>query len=129
MWRRAASPRPVSVAELGGPPAGTKLASLADLESREALVLTFGQGREAREVFLMARQGEVVAYLNDCPHRHLPLNFHPEKFLDPAGTRLLCTNHLALFRIGDGFCEEGPCRGHFLTPVTLRIEGDAILAG
>ena len=126
---RGKRPDPVSPAALGGPPVGEELCKLSDLQDRQALVISFGEGPRAREIFLMARGGQVLAYVNDCPHRHLPLNFHPDKFLTPDEDYILCTNHIALFRIGDGHCEDGPCQGEWLTPVAIRVEGDRVLAG
>jgi nitrite reductase/ring-hydroxylating ferredoxin subunit len=35
---------------------------------------------------------------------------------------LLCANHGALFRVEDGFCFRGPCRGQSLKKVQLLIE-------
>jgi nitrite reductase/ring-hydroxylating ferredoxin subunit len=122
-------PEPLTLSAIGGPPAGTELCRLSDLGGRPALTLACGEGHVQREVFLMAHGGGVVAYLNDCPHRHLPLNFHPDRFLDPEGQHILCTNHIAHFRIEDGYCLEGPCPGQWLTPVAVRVEGDRVLAG
>ena len=99
------------------------------MEKQQAITLTCGAGHGQREVFLMAHGDGVVAYLNDCPHRHLPLNFHPDRFLDRQGQFILCTNHIALFRIEDGYCVDGPCPGQWLTPVAVCVEGDRVLAG
>lgn len=126
---RGKRPEPVTPTSLGGPPAGAELCKLTDLETRQALVISFGEGPRAKEIFLMARGNQVLAYVNDCPHRHLPLNFHPEKFLTPEEDFILCTNHIALFRIEDGQCEDGPCKGEWLTPVAIRVEGGKVLAG
>jgi nitrite reductase/ring-hydroxylating ferredoxin subunit len=122
-------PEPLALSEIGGPPAGAEICKLSELAARPALTITCGEGNAQREVFLLARDGAVVAYLNDCPHRHLPLNFHPDRFLDPEGAHILCTNHIALFRIEDGYCIEGPCPGRWLTPVAVRVDGGRVLAG
>ena len=127
-WRHD-PPAPLTLSALGGPAPGTELCTLSDLTHRPALTITCGAGPAQREVFLLAHDGGAVAYLNDCPHRRLPLNFHPDRFLDPEGRHILCTNHIALFRIEDGYCIEGPCPGHWLTPVAVRVEGDRVLAG
>lgn len=122
-------PQPLKFSEIAGPESGSQLCTLADLQGRQAITRTFGEGRDQREVFIMVHAGKVVAYLNDCPHRHLPLNFHPDRFLEPEGQFILCTNHIALFRIDDGYCTEGPCPGQWLTPMAIRVEGEQVLAG
>jgi nitrite reductase/ring-hydroxylating ferredoxin subunit len=122
-------PRAVTTAELGGPPAGTVLCALDDISGEEAVCLSFGQGYERRHVFIVGRSGRPYAYINECPHNHLPLNLRANRFLDFTGERLLCVHHCALFRIEDGYCDAGPCEGHWLTEVSIRVEGGRILAG
>src|SRR5690606_10370221 len=109
-------PPPLKLSEIAGPEAGAELCRLSDLDGGQSVTLAYGEGHDQREVFLLKQGRGVVAYLNDCPHRHLPLNFHPNRFLDPEGQHILCTNDIALFRIEDGYCIEGPCPGRWLTP-------------
>lgn len=70
--------------------------------------------------------GAYYGYLNQCPHRRLPLNWLPDQFLDPGGTLIQCANHGALFRVVDGYCIAGPCTGSRLTPVRLVLQGDEL---
>lgn len=73
---------------------------------------------------MVIRTGDrVFAYRNACPHRRLPLDFHPGRFLTTDGDFILCTNHVALFRIEDGVCVDGPCVGTGLEPVPVTIDG------
>ncbi len=68
-----------------------------------------------RRPFMAVRRGEGVhVYVNSCPHGRAPLDFTPGKFLTYDGSYILCSNHAALFRIGDGFCIAGPCAGESL---------------
>ena len=39
---------------------------------------------------------------------------------------LMCAHHSAMFRFEDGVCVDGPCVGHALTPVPIRIVDGAI---
>jgi nitrite reductase/ring-hydroxylating ferredoxin subunit len=79
-------------------------------------------GRSVR--LLAVRRGETVyVYENSCPHRRLPLDFKPGHFLDAERKFILCTNHIALFRITDGFCVDGPCQGERLAAVSARLRG------
>jgi nitrite reductase/ring-hydroxylating ferredoxin subunit len=89
-------------------------------------VIGEGQGGPRRLMVIRAK-GRVFAYVNDCPHVGLPLDFVPGRFLSADGHHILCANHGALFRIDDGLCIAGPCRGAALEAVPCRIEGGAVV--
>jgi nitrite reductase/ring-hydroxylating ferredoxin subunit len=78
-------------------------------------------------VVVVRRAGRFHGYVNACPHLGTPLNFLPDRFLDRDGTRLLCATHGALFRIEDGFCERGPCRGASLAVVEIEDRAGELL--
>lgn len=124
-----ARPRFKTPEQLGGPKPGEALCTLEDLEGGEAKLLTFGEGARKTEIFVMAHGGDVVAYVNACPHFNITLNYREPKFLNSARDRFLCINHYAQFRIDDGYCDEGVCEGHWLTPVAVRVEDGRVLAG
>lgn len=82
----------------------------------------------AVDVFVVHYRGEFFAYRNRCPHTGISLNWQPDQFLDISHQRIQCSTHGALFRIDDGYCEWGPCRGQSLMPLTLaQREGQLIL--
>lgn len=84
----------------------------------------------AGEVILVARDGQVHAWQNSCPHLGINLEFNPDEFMDSEGHYLICSNHGALFRVEDGVCVSGPCQGESLLPVAIRVtEGRILLAG
>lgn len=74
-------------------------------------------------IIVVRGDGEFLGYLNQCPHRGLPLNWLPDQFLDTTGKYLQCANHDALFDVADGFCVAGPCVGARLIPVRLITRG------
>ncbi len=78
---------------------------------------------------LLLRQGEqVFAYENACPHAGQRLDWSPGKFLFDNGL-LVCTAHGACFKIADGICVSGPCRGESLQAVAVEIRsGEVTLA-
>lgn len=78
--------------------------------------------------FLFRRRGRLFAYRNQCPHLGIPLNWMPERFLDPDSCFLHCANHGALFTPESGDCIAGPCQGDSLTSVPLRITDGTIEA-
>jgi nitrite reductase/ring-hydroxylating ferredoxin subunit len=70
--------------------------------------------------------GEVHAYRNRCQHLPIPLDAGAGAVLHEDGA-LVCTTHGARYRIEDGYCIEGPCRGSWLEPIRVRVEGDAVV--
>ncbi|MFL1404715.1 Rieske (2Fe-2S) protein [Marinobacter sp. M1N3S26] len=78
--------------------------------------------------FLFRRRGRLFAYRNRCPHLGIPLNWMPERFLDPDNCFIHCVNHGALFTPESGDCIAGPCQGDRLMSVPLRIADGTIEA-
>jgi len=60
------------------------------------------------------------AYLNQCPHMGVELNWIPGRFMDIDNLFIQCSTHGALFKPGDGECIAGPCQGDVLTALDLR---------
>jgi nitrite reductase/ring-hydroxylating ferredoxin subunit len=95
---------------------------LAGVEARGYAVMTECE----HGIFIVPRAGMFYGYLNRCPHRGLPLNWLPDRFLDTSGTYIQCANHDALFTVTEGRCVAGPCAGASLTPVRLVLRGDEL---
>ena len=73
------------------------------------------------------RQGDIVhVYVNSCPHIGTPLDWVPDRFLSADGSRIVCATHGAEFRIADGECLRGPCRGSALDPVLIEINDGTV---
>ena len=125
---RTSRPKPLDLTNLpGGPAPGTELARLDDIADGAALVLTFGEGTSRSQIFILRKGNDVFGYENSCPHARHPLDWTPGQFLDPSGHRLQCSSHGARFRIVDGYCVAGPCKGKYLRTVALVVEGGLIL--
>lgn len=79
---------------------------------------------------LLMRGGDTVrAFHNVCPHAGRPLNWAPGRFLIENGL-LICAAHGASFRMPDGHCVLGPCRGQQLAEVAVQVvEGEVRLVG
>ena len=77
-------------------------------------------------LFIVRHQGKVVAYLNSCPHRKIPLQCLPNQFLDFDKQFIRCSNHAALFTIEHGLCISGPCNHQTLTRVNVEEYDDQI---
>ena len=79
--------------------------------------------------FAVRCNGQVHAYVNECPHVGTELDWQPGEFFDIAGLYLVCSTHGALFEPGTGYCVAGPCRGATLRPLAIRErDGQVYLA-
>lgn len=99
-------------------------ADLADLGSR---AFSLGGGDWPLRGFVVRRGQQVYGYVNHCPHAGHPLNWHPDQFLSPDRSVIMCSSHGALYDIASGECIAGPCAGRALTPLPLRIEAGLVL--
>jgi nitrite reductase/ring-hydroxylating ferredoxin subunit len=108
------------------PRAGQALCAAEALPEGVAREVVFGAGVAPFSMLMVRRSGRVHAYLNLCPHFSLPLNQRRDAFLTPDGDRLMCTQHLAVFRIEDGVCVEGACVGARLEPIAVAVEAGVV---
>lgn len=75
-------------------------------------------GRVCR-AFAVRFQGKAVAYLNQCSHVPMEMDYQPNHFFDTTGQWLICATHGALYDPLSGRCVMGPCRGG-LVRIALR---------
>ena len=109
------------------PPPGTVICSASEIGEGRARAFEFRDGTDRFELFVIRKEGQLRAYVNDCPHAHTPLDWQPDKFFDAKGAFLMCATHGALFRPLDGKCVSGPCLNDSLTPVPLIEDPDGTL--
>jgi nitrite reductase/ring-hydroxylating ferredoxin subunit len=62
------------------------------------------------------------AFVNRCPHRHLPLDRNGHFTISAENRLLLCSNHGARFDLQSGRCVAGPCVGKTLQAITVLAE-------
>ena len=86
----------------------------------------FGRPRQAI-VFLA--DGVLRAYLNLCRHLPIPLDAGSGDFFTPNRRKLRCGTHGALFRLDDGYCTVGPCKGERLLALPVFEEDGGIYVG
>ncbi|MBL8517828.1 MAG: Rieske 2Fe-2S domain-containing protein [Betaproteobacteria bacterium] len=72
--------------------------------------------------FAIRFDGEVVAYVNSCPHRGTELDWQHGEFFDESGLYLICATHGAAFDPASGECVSGPCAGERLFRIGIREE-------
>jgi nitrite reductase/ring-hydroxylating ferredoxin subunit len=93
---------------------------------RHAECLEFSLPFDQKEAFLLNWQGDFHAYLNNCPHTLVALNWTPNQFLDIEMQFLQCSLHGALFEPDTGLCIRGPCLGQSLTALPLLEHGGKV---
>lgn len=84
-------------------------------------------GCRGTEFILRREDDTALAWRNSCPHK-------PEVRLDPGGgaivtdEHVVCHEHGARFKRGDGNCTHGPCRGKVLDEIEVAVrDGDVYL--
>jgi nitrite reductase/ring-hydroxylating ferredoxin subunit len=102
--------------------------SVSDLDKAKVRLVIlerdeFGKPREA--VVVRDENGVARAYRNVCRHLPIPLDAGSRNFLKDGA--LLCSTHGALYRLSDGVCISGPCKGAVLYPLAVEIEGDEVV--
>ena len=92
-----------------------------------------GEGRgfevvDGDDIFVVRRGGQVYGYVNICPHAASPLDWVENQFMSLDKSHILCATHGAEFRIDDGLCVLGPCRGKSLEAVGVAVrDGEVVL--
>lgn len=104
----------------------TPLARRDAIADGGSAAFTLDAGDASVPLLAVRRGDDVLVYVNACPHIGLTLDLVPGQFLDRQRTHILCANHGALFRIDDGVCVAGPCRGEALSPVPVAVADDVV---
>ncbi|MSP51149.1 MAG: Rieske (2Fe-2S) protein [Alphaproteobacteria bacterium] len=112
---------PLQAREVNRPQPGHILCRIDDIADGGTKTFHFGKGFEQYRMFILRRGAELFSYANDCPHVHGPLDWKPGEFLTEDDQFIICAMHGAIFRIDDGRCVAGPCHGHYLSAVPVKV--------
>lgn len=102
---------------------------LTALSPAQAVVVPMSpdeRGRPREAIVVLDHDGIPRAYINRCKHVPIPLDGGSRQFFSSDKTALLCGTHGARYRLDDGYCTAGPCRGARLDPIEVRIEAGII---
>lgn len=105
------------------PAAGTPLCADTAL-GRGVTALTLGEF----PVLVLKDDGGTRAFVNACPHQFLPLDSRGD-VLGADGTRLICTNHDAVFDAQTGQGVSGFGLNCALSPIPLKQRGSEWVIG
>jgi nitrite reductase/ring-hydroxylating ferredoxin subunit len=85
------------------------------------------QGEE-KPAFVVRFEGVCRAYLNQCAHVPVELDFREGEFFDESGLYFVCSTHGALYAPESGACMGGPCNGRGLIPLeVVEIDGEVFV--
>lgn len=80
-------------------------------------------GRRARG-FALRIDGRALAYLNECAHVPVEMDWCEGEFLDLERRHIVCAVHGATYEPASGYCVAGPCAGAALRPIALtEVDG------
>ncbi len=102
------------------------LCKIDDLEELTTKQFEYSIVGESHHGFIVKWQGQLFAYENHCPHTGVELNWQENIFLSYDQKTIQCATHGAQFQFSDGLCVWGPCRGQFLTKLTLQIRSNRV---
>lgn len=74
--------------------------------------------------FAVRYGGKVYAYLNQCSHVPMEMDYQPNQFFDSTGHWLMCATHGAMYSPVTGHCRMGPCRGGLLPIAISEADGE-----
>ena len=75
---------------------------------------------ETVPAFVIRFNGKVHAYLNQCAHVSVELDWLEGEFFDESGLYLICSTHGALYLPESGVCIGGPCTGKRLSQLAAE---------
>ena len=77
--------------------------------------------------FVVRFHGKAYAYVNQCAHVSIELDWNQGDFFTRQKDYLVCSTHGAQYRPDNGFCVMGPCKGKNLKPLILSEKNQKII--
>ncbi len=93
------------------------------VEKSRGVRFEFERQGTQRPAFVVRFDGSPHAFLNQCGHVPVELDWQEGEFFDVSRLYLICATHGALYHPGTGACVGGRCAGRGLIPVPV-VERD-----
>lgn len=77
--------------------------------------------------FVVRFNGKPYAYVNQCAHVPVELDWNEGDFFTVQKDFLICSTHGAHYRPDNGFCVMGPCKGKSLKPISVIEQNQEIV--
>ena len=81
---------------------------------------------QPQQAFVVRFEGRPRAFLNQCGHVPVELDWQEGEFFDDSRLYLICSTHGALYHPATGQCVGGRCAGSGLIPVPVVERGGHI---
>ena len=111
-----------------GAPPGTPVLRVGELAEGQSKKFMLRCGERDLECFAVNFRGRLRAYVNECRHVAMTLDWVENQFFTPDGDFLLCPTHGAFYDPETGECVAGPPCGRSLFTVPLIERGGEIRA-
>lgn len=98
-----------------------------DLGPGQSLTFTLECDGHPVPAFLINYAGELHAYVNQCRHVPITLDWVENRFFTEDGRYILCANHGACYEPETGECVAGPPCGQSLFRIPLRVANGRVL--
>lgn len=85
------------------------------------------QVHERATGFVIRFQGKPYAYVNQCAHLPVELDWNEGAFFTSQKDYLICATHGAHYQPDTGFCVMGPCKGKSLTPIQVTEQDRQVI--
>jgi nitrite reductase/ring-hydroxylating ferredoxin subunit len=100
------------------------LCNAADLrDSADAVPFDVTYLGRSCTAFAIRYDGQAHAYVNQCAHVPMEMDYQPNQFFDSTGHWLICATHGALYHPATGACAGGPCRGGLKKIALSEVDG------
>ncbi len=77
--------------------------------------------------FVVRFHGKPYAYVNQCAHVPIELDWNEGDFFTAQKDYLICSTHGAHYRPDNGFCVMGPCKGKSLKAIQVTEHNQEIV--
>lgn len=77
--------------------------------------------------FVVRFEGKVHAYVNQCAHIPVELDWNEGDFFNITKDYLICATHGAHYQPDSGYCVMGPCKGQRLQAIHVFEEDQQVI--
>ena len=96
------------------------------LENGKGLRFDLPQLGEFATGFVIRHKGAAYAYVNQCAHVPVELDWNQGEFFTVAKDYLICATHGAHYAPDTGYCVMGPCKGKSLQSLPVTEQNQQI---
>lgn len=75
--------------------------------------------KNGKTIMVVKFKQQFFAYLNECQHLQVELDWEEGKFFDADNQYIICSTHGALYNPQTGHCISGPCKSKYLKKLDI----------